>query len=79
MFERRGARWVVYWHTFGEGALTLNVDDPALEVRRELYEEPAAIERGAGFVRLPAGDRRYIRSSLTADQLKAAFDRAVLD
>ena len=78
-FERRGARWVVYWHTFGEGALTLAVDDPTLEARDELYGAPIAIERGAGFVRLPAGGRRYIRTALPMEEIAAAFEGAVLD
>ena len=41
----------MYWHTFGEGALMLNIDDPTLEARDELYGAPIAIERGAGCVR----------------------------
>ena len=79
VFERQGARWVVYWHTFGEGTLTLNIDDPTLTVQNELYEAPIDIERGAGFVRLPAGNRRYIRTALPMEKIAGAFHEAGLN
>ena len=77
-FERKGATWVVYWHTFGEATLKLPVAAADVEVRKELYEDAIAIEGCECCVKLPISDRRYIKTALSVEAIKEAFDKAEL-
>ena len=77
-FERKGATWVVYWHTCGEATLKLPVAAADIEVRKELYEDAIAIEGCECCAKLPISGRRYIKTSLSIEAIKAAFDKAEL-
>lgn len=78
IFERQGARWVVYWHTFGEGQLTLPVSGADIEVREALYEEPLTLETAQEECVLPIGGRRYLKTSLSCEDITRAFENARL-
>lgn len=71
LFERQGKRWVVYWHTESEGKLA--VDIPDMQVLPELYEQPIALPE-PGII--PADDRKYLVTELSAEEVKAAFAKA---
>ena len=75
LFERKGKRWVVCWHTEGEG--TLSVDIPDLQVRDQLYEAPIALSADGTF---PLSGRRYLTTDLSAEEVRTAFAQAkILD
>ena len=73
MFERGGANYVVYWHTFGEGTLELDIPAAELEIRDELWAEPLDIGGG-----IPVGHRRYIKTTLPEDAIIEALRNARL-
>ena len=66
-FERNGKSYVVYWHTAGEGKLTLPFP---VALQEELY---APMEETAT---LPISHRRYVSSDLPLAQLEKAFAQA---
>ena len=76
IFERKGLRCVVYWHTSGEGTLKLPIADATL--RKELYEDALPVETADGGILLPIGSRRYLTASLSREELISAFERAEL-
>lgn len=78
MFERQGARWVVYWHTFGEGTLALPMKAQDIEVRDALYEDALSIDEAEDGVRLPIGGRRYLKTARSEAEVLAAFEKARL-
>ena len=71
LFERKGKRVVVYWHTEGDGTVNLKIPDAT--VYEELYETPLAQTGGQN---LPVGQRRYLVSDLHADVILSAFLKA---
>ena len=73
LFERMGKRWVVYWHAEGEGRLA--VDIPDMLLMNELYEAPVPLDE-PGTV--PVGDRRYLVTDLSEEEVRAAFAKAKL-
>lgn len=68
-FCRNGRSYVVYWHTKGEGTLTLPA---AITLQDELYE-PAK-----ETTVLPVGRRRYASSEIPLEQLTELFQTAKL-
>lgn len=68
-FRRKDRNYIVYWHTQGEGELTLPF---CVTVQDELYA-PSEIT-----CTLPVGRRRYISSDLPMDQLQEAFSSAIV-
>ena len=71
IFERRNKRWVVYWHTEGQGRVA--VDIPHMQVLRELYEDPVNLTDSNI---IPADDRKYLVTDLSAEEIKTAFGKA---
>ena len=78
ILERKGGRCVVYWHTSGEGTLRLPAAASCVSLRKELYEEALPVQEEAGSILIPAGCRRYLTSSLSMEELTAAFEQAEL-
>ena len=66
-----------HWDGDGESRLTL----PAVSGKVELFDEFAgkqvAFEKSASAIVIPAGNRRYLKTPLSADEIKAAFAAAV--
>jgi hypothetical protein len=76
LFERDGARWVVYWDGRGESRLSLPIAGNKVELFDEFAGKPVAFDKGAASSVIPAGNRRYLKTSFSADEIKAAFAAA---
>ena len=76
LFERGEERWVVYWHCSEEGMLKLPLKAEDVSVCRELYEEAVCASETEDGIVIPVGNRRYLRSRLSKDELVNAFSQA---
>lgn len=74
VLERKGTRYVVFWHADGEGKLELPVDPAAISLERELGGEVVAFETADGKAILPIGNRCYLKTSLTKEEIVKAFE-----
>ena len=78
LFEYEGATWAVYWHTFGEAFLQLSLRAKQLTCMRELGK-PMTIQASGEHVKLPLGERRYVRfQNLSRIEVIAAFENATI-
>ena len=75
-FERDGARWVVYWHGSGECSLNLPVRAEDVALFDGYAGRPVAIAPADGGTVLPAGPRRYLRTGLSHEAVRRAFEGA---
>lgn len=73
VFTRGAYRYVVYWHGTGEGQARIALRDAA--VYNELYEAPIALETANV---IPVSHRRYVRTTMTRDEITEAFAKATL-
>ncbi|MHB1295263.1 MAG: hypothetical protein ACYC4R_09750 [Anaerolineae bacterium] len=78
IFERKGQRWVVYWHTSGSGRLELPLDAKDVTLHRELGGAAVPFSAGEGAITIPVGGRCYLRSDLSREKLIEAFEAARL-
>ena len=78
VFERNDGNYVVYWHATGCGNIEVPLDVKDIILLKELGEEIAIENIGAGTVTLPICDRCYVKSNLPKAQLVAAFENAKL-
>jgi hypothetical protein len=76
LFERDGSRWVVYWDGKGESRLSLPIAGDKAELFDEFAGNTVAFEKGASSLVIPAGNRRYLKTPLSSDEIKAAFAAA---
>ena len=74
--NHKGARWVVYWDGDGESRLSLPIAPDKAQLFDEFAGGSVAFEKGADSVTIPAGPRRYLKTSLSAAEVKAAFAAA---
>ncbi|MCD6355324.1 MAG: hypothetical protein J7L95_07230 [Prolixibacteraceae bacterium] len=78
IFERNNKPWVVYWHTQGEGTLTLNnVKSQKVHLFEKIGEE-ITVNETDNSISIPAGDRRYIEFDLNQKKIINLFARAVI-
>lgn len=76
VFERRGARYAVYWHATGQGRLMLSLKVGQLSVMDKLGADaaPACAEDGSAI--LPLDSRRYIKTDASMEELVSALRSA---
>ena len=75
VFSRNGKTTVVYWHTKGEGKVSLNLDAK----KAKLFREPGnsvALRKISGGIVIPAGNRLFLETGTSIDETKAAFKNA---
>ena len=77
-FERKGFRYVMFWHISGSGRVRLALDAGQIEVEQEIGGEKLSFEKTGKGVILPVGARRYLKTALSAKTVKPAFENAVL-
>jgi len=78
LFEYRGSVWAAYWHTSGEGFLQMSLPAKQVTLMREL-DKPLTIRTSGSHVKLPLGEKRYLRfGNLTRQEVIAAFEGATL-
>ncbi|MBR4769008.1 MAG: hypothetical protein IK088_08540 [Lachnospiraceae bacterium] len=77
-FKRNNASWIVFWHVAGEGTLCLPLDEKDVLVFDELNEPPIPVTPEECGILIPLGHKRYIKSSLTEEELIRAFENAVV-
>ena len=76
IFERKNARYVVYWHATGSGSLELPLNAKDVILQKELRCEPIPVVAGEGTITIPVDGRRYLKSSLSREELIEAFRNA---
>jgi hypothetical protein len=76
-FKRNGKAWIVYWHTRGEGRISLSVKPEKLRLFDEVDHE-TAFETSGNEVVLPVGKRHYIELNLPQKQAVALFEKVKL-
>ena len=72
-FERAGKRWVTCWHTGGEGSAFLPLPAGSFTYSDALGSEAIPPQISEEGVVLPMGKRRYLCTTLTKEELLAAF------
>lgn len=77
VFERRGERYVAYWHVSGDGTMLLPEEGKVENVECEGGRGEFCVENGK--VRVPVGNRRYLRTNLSTGELKDLLSRATLE
>ncbi|MFP5209295.1 MAG: hypothetical protein ACLGRW_08395 [Acidobacteriota bacterium] len=76
LFMRQGAVWAAYWHISGEGLLELPLPSDRLTLMRDLGK-PLAIQKSGRGVRLPIGERRYLKvDGIARQEVVSAFKAA---
>ena len=75
VFDRSGKTCVVFWHISGAGKLKLNIDGRKIHLFKELGKKIAVMKDRGGVI-LPAGDRRYLETDLSREEVIAAFRNA---
>jgi hypothetical protein len=76
LFERDGARWVIYWDGSGKSKLTLDAAADKIELFDEFAGKPVVFEKSANSVVIPAAGRLYLKTSLSEKEIEAAFANA---
>lgn len=75
-FTRGEETWAVYWHKTGEGQLRLPAKTEDIQLFEELWQPPIPLDNG--FAILPADKRRYVKTTLSAEELIFDFQNAEL-
>ena len=70
------SRWVLYWDGKGESRLSLPVAADKIGLYDEFAGNAVGFGKGDSSVVVPAGKRRYLKTSLSADEITAAFAAA---
>ena len=78
VFERDGYTWIVYWHVDGEGMLSLPVKADQVAVFDEFAGKPVATRPVGDGVAIPAGNRRYLRTTLPRQAIVEAMRSATI-
>lgn len=76
VFERNDDRCVVYWHTSGSGILELDLNAKDITLQKEFGGEMTPVEVKGDTILIPVDGRRYLRSTLSKDELINAFQNA---
>jgi len=78
VFERRNARYVVYWHQTGSGTVELPIASCKFKVYDKLGGEALEVKSENGALVLPADGKRYLRTELSREEIVKAFEGAKL-
>ena len=74
IFERKGERYVVYWHISGSKNIELPLDPKNVTLLEDLGKEIPIQSLGDKSVTIPAGNRHYLKTShFSKKQLIQAF------
>ena len=76
IFERSGKTYVVYWHTSGSGKVVLNLQKNKVNLYSSFGKGRLKIQSGNNQIIIPAGDRRYLETTLPPGDVVAAFSNA---
>ena len=66
----------MYWDGKGESRLKLPVASGKVELFDEFAGKSVVFDKGVDSVTIPAGARRYLKTPLSSDEIKAAFAAA---
>ncbi len=80
VFERGGDPWVVFWHTYGEALLLVDLPQDKVKLFRPLGTELELGQAEDGRLAIEFGDRQFLRASgLTRAEVVAAFKNAEIE
>lgn len=74
-FNRSGRLYVVFWHTSGNGKLTLKLDADKIHLYKNLGQEIKLTKTKDGVI-LPLSDRHYLEIDIDKDKVISAFKNA---
>jgi hypothetical protein len=77
LFFRKGKTCVVYWHTSGKGQMEVKFNTGHMHLYEELDKE-IPMETDGKRVILPLGNRKYLETRLSREEVISAFQRAVI-
>lgn len=75
-FERREKRYMVCWHSTGNGRLKMPLQSSQILYEKELGEENIRIEEFDGFAVIPIAGRQYLSTALSKEELLFAVVNA---
>ncbi len=79
IFERGGDPWVVFWHTYAEGVLHLDLPSDKVKLWRPLGTE-VKFKQSDGKLTIEFGDRQFLQGvGMTREQLIRAFQEATVE
>lgn len=78
VLERKNMSYVVFWHANGEGKLELPVAPEQISLEKELGGEVVPFEEAEGKSILPIGNRCYLKTRLSSEEIVRAFENAKL-
>ena len=73
IFERLGERYVSVWNTKGDGEISLPLAASKIKYLDEVAGKEIGILEKDGFAVLPVGSKKYIRTSLSKEEIVSAF------
>ncbi|MBE6930217.1 MAG: hypothetical protein E7463_08060 [Ruminococcaceae bacterium] len=76
VFERNGRSYVTFWHTKGEGKLSLALNAADVCCEKALGGEKLCVEAKDGGIILPVAGKAYISAAMPKEALIAAFESA---
>ena len=77
VFERRGASYAVFWHKSDEGTMSIKTD-AEISLIRDLNREAIPFTDLGNEKHLPIGNRAYIKTSISIEELKNVMASAKL-
>ena len=79
VFTRREQRYVVFWHTCGNGTVTLPLASRHIAIEKELGGEVIPVTDAGDASCFPAGDRCYLHTALSEEEIVSAFANATVE
>ncbi len=73
IFERKGTVWVSYWHTSGKGVIEIPLSAHIIKLFDKPGEEIKIGKQNKNRVKIPVGERRYIRFNLSKHDVIQLF------
>lgn len=78
IFERKGTNYVVYWHTNDKAVLSLKASVEHIKVEEEIDGKNIEIEKDGEYINIPVDNKKYIKSSISKDELIEIFEKAIV-
>ena len=78
VFERKGLRYVVFWHKKGAGRLALDVRAGDIRLEKQLGGSTVAATMENGKTVIPIESRCYLKTKLSREEIVAAFENSKL-
>jgi len=78
VFERNDRNYVVYWHSTDSAKIALKLDADKLILEEDIGKGSLEITKDGDSVILAADNKKYLSSTLSREELIAAFENATI-